>query len=332
MKTAVLLRQQVPFDIERITFRTLDDVDDIWMMLFYKTCKKLKIEYVESWNWGGFRYNRLAKDFAEVWYPSFGKIKDAVTPDLIFARGGFKEYIPIMEKYPNALKIYYGAGYRYDPLLVPDNTNYDIVLVDTEGQLQTVGSRGRLLIKPACDTIFQPYPIKKEYDIVFIANAAQKKIKGMGWFYNWLANKPYRVLQIGNVDDDIGKLAASKRLNITFTDWIPRRDIPKWACRALLGICCSTNYESCPRVIPEYLAMNLPIVALDSIRISSVYINEYTGFQVGMGEFSNAIERVLRDPSVFRPYWYYHKHLSLDIASTHLAGVISETIQRKTKR
>lgn len=330
IKTAILLRQKVPKDVERITFTTLDDVDDMWMMLFYKTCRELKIENIESWNWGGTRYNKLTNGFAEVWYPSFERIECDVYPDLIFARGGFKEYIPVMQRFPDAIKIYYGAGKRYDPKLVPDPTDYDIILVDTEDQCKAIGSKGWVFNKPACDTIFQPVSGKREYDIVFIANAAQKKIKGIEWFYEWLcSNRTLRILQIGNLDVELCNFAATNRLNITFTGWIPRKEIPEWACKATLGICCSTDYESCPRVIPEYLAMNLPIVVLDTVRVSYNHVNEYTGIKAGPLEFAGAIDQILRAPNEFKPYWYYKKYLSLDYVSTGLAGAIDAVAKER---
>lgn len=325
MKRAILLRQQVPKDVDRITFNSFEEIDDMWMVLFYNMCNVLGIEFKESWNWGGSRYHHLLPDFVERWMGSFAECKEMESPDLIFARGGFTEYIQVMEQYPKAFKIYYGAGKRYDPTMAGDNTRYDLVLVDTEEQktvLEEKGYRVELLIKPACENVFFPESVVKRYDVVFIANAPQKKLKGHKWLFYQLRGSGLKILQIGIVDSEVVRWATENGLKIIFTGWVPRKNIPLLACSAKVGIVASTDYESCPRVIPEYLAMSLPIVVRDTTRVSNLYVNEHTGKFANDTNFMDILEDVIADASDYRPFWHYWKYLNTDIAARRLAGAV----------
>lgn len=330
MRKAVLLRQKVPSDVERITFNSYAEIDDVWMTLFYTMCKKLDVAMVESWNWGGYRYNHLTSDFVERWMWSFNECAELDEPDLIFARGGFKEYIQVMKQYPNAFKMYYGAGKRYNPLAVPDATKYDLVLVDTEEQKEEVekyGYRVELLIKPACENIFGFEPVAKQYDVVFIANAPQKKLKGHKWLFDQLVGTGVSIIQIGYTDREVLKWASDRRLNINFVGWVPRKVIPVFACRARVGVVSSTDYESCPRVIPELLLMNLPIVVRDTTRVSDLYVNRDTGRFASDGDFVGVLQDVLDNEQSYLPYEYYKTYLTTDIAASRLAEAINEIRQ-----
>lgn len=326
MKRGILLRQKVPKDVERITFDTYEDIDDMWMLLMYHTCKKLEIDKFESWNYGGFRHNYLKSDFLERWMLDFRQCRndnrDSVS--IIFNKGGFAHHIPVMEHFNRAFKIYWGSK-RFCPTHVPDPTNYNLVLASTEEDkefIENEGYKSELFIKPACDSIFFPVNIPKKYDIVFIANAPQKKIKGHKWLFNKLNSSNLNILQIGHLDNEVKKWAKSNKLNIEFTGWIPRKKIPRYACQAKIGIVASTNYESCPRVIPEYLAMALPIIVRDTVRVNSLYVNEHTGMFVSDYDIVESIKYMKDNISDFSPYQYYRETLNIDKASTHLSNII----------
>jgi len=325
MKKAVLLRQRVPKDVDRITFNSFEEIDDMWMLLFYHMCNNLGVELKESWNWGGYRYHHLKDDFVERWMPSFGECGNIEPPDLIFARGGFKEYVQVMRRFPNAIKIYYGAGKRYDPVMADDFTPYDLVLVDTEEQkaaLEEKKYRAELLIKPACEHVFYPASVAKRHDIVFIANAPQKKLKGHKWLFDKLAGTGLKIIQIGYRDEEVVRWAEERELRISFIGWVPRKNIPVWACGAKVGVVASTDYESCPRVIPEYLAMNLPIVVRSTTRVSERYVNKNTGRFASDDNFVEVVRDVVANYSKYSPFWYYWNFLSTSIAAKELAEIV----------
>jgi len=221
----VMLRCKVPSDVERITFNEMRDCDDMYYHLWSEVCNKVDHDAMcEIWLWGGLRYNYMDERILERWSHSFTDLirESTKPPDVIFARGGFKEYVSVMKAHPNAFRIYYGAGKRFNPKMVPDDVPYDLVLCDTvkqRNELTKLGYTTHLFTKPACDIIFKPVPAKKEFDVVFIANAPQKKLKGHEWFFKKVEGAGLRILQIGHVDDEVIKWARDRNLNIRFTGW-----------------------------------------------------------------------------------------------------------------
>ncbi|GAH05075.1 unnamed protein product [marine sediment metagenome] len=146
-KTGLLLRQKVPKDKERITFDTMYEIDDMWIWLFYMIHSKLKLEHSEVWmHGGGPRVTRYEDNFVERWYETY-----PIEPrfDIIFSRGGFKEYIPVMQANSQAIKLYYGAIYkaRFNPKASGDTVDYNIVLADSQSQYDELKQHGYNVIK-----------------------------------------------------------------------------------------------------------------------------------------------------------------------------------------
>jgi glycosyltransferase involved in cell wall biosynthesis len=326
MDTGLFLRQQVPKDEERITFNSLEEVDDMWIHLFYKLHKKLGLKHSEIWMWGGGpREVKYESGFVEKWFPEFPS--NGLIPDFIFSRGGFKEYIPVMDRNPNAYKMYYGAIYkeRFNPKANGDYNEYDLVLTDSEMQYDKIKASGYKpfkLLKPCAENIFKKHDAEKKYDILFMANAKQKKIKGHKWFYDVMRGQNYKILQIGNVD--VETMEWGHGLDIDYTGWIPRKDIPEIACRAKVGVCCSTG-DSCPRVIPEMQAMGIPVVIRNSPGLhlwdnlmgydSCCVMSEEFGFLKAIDLFIENYKHI--DSRLF-----YERNLSLDKVSDELINEI----------
>jgi len=336
---ALLLRQKVPPDANRITFPSFEEIDDMWMLLFYRACKRLGFSSVEVWNWGGTRYVEYdAEDsvrFIERWLPNYWPDGASIfSPDdvqLVFARGGFREYIPILNYFKNAVKIYYGAGKRHNPKMLDDPTDYNAVLCDTkeqEKELTSAGYTAFTFIKPACDTIFHPWKAEKYYDVVFIANAPQRQLKGHDFLFDVLKGTHLHLLVIGIADASVISCATLRGVNSTFTGWVPRKVIPQLACRAKIGVCCSTSYESCPRVIPEYLAMDIPILVRSSVRFNTdLYVTPETGMSADDHTFLKTLEYMVHNYTKFTPRKYYEEHLSLEVASVYFSGLLRPFIR-----
>ena len=101
--------------------------------------------------------------------------------------------------FPNAVKIYYGAGKRFYPTRYD---NYNLFLVDSRKQLKTIRAkhkRAALFIKPAA-TLFKPVNVEKKYDICFVANAGQAKIKRHNLFLRAFAGSRFKILNLGNTN------------------------------------------------------------------------------------------------------------------------------------
>ena len=297
-------------------WKTLGECDDMWTQLFAAMCKAASVQGVVQWRGKSKKKWSLGNG---IWQESVDSDKNFghLGASVIFTRGRYS-YRKSHRLSPDAYRIYYGAGRNY--LHSPDN--HHMILVDAEDQI--AGAQSRFteatvlsLVKPASDNIFKPVKAELKYDIVFICHTL-KEFKG----YQWLVERlpaGTKVLRIGPKDPWFGR--ASK-LQTTWTGKIRRSKIPKWACQAVCGVVCDDGlYDSGPRVLPELLAMGIPVIVRQRVVAPlDDYIRKDTGVIVGDGkdEVAKAIARFKKkrpDPSK-----YYRKKLSLQVVAERLVS------------
>lgn len=274
----------------------------------------------EIWYFGGKREHTFNNQLIERWIPNFSNYKTDFTPDVIFSRGGFKNYHSVLQKFPKSVKIYYGAGARYLPQ--EGFKNYDLILQDSQKQLDKCRKlyphiKSSLFIKPAPDNLFYPLEgIKKEFDIAFPANGSQKQLKGHSFVYSTVP-KHLKVLNLGNRS---GITAPS---NVT-RKRVLRTQMNEQLQRCRVGIVtCSSSKDSCPRVIPEMLASGIPIVVLDTTRFwIEKYITPETGIVSDKEHFWENIQYVLDNLDQFNPRKYYEENLTLKHAAKFIKNLI----------
>ena len=165
----LFLRGQVPQDRnpKEICHKSLAEEDDVWTHLAYH----LGDEACEVVYWGGNRSVKYSDTCTIRWVKSLKNYVCSFEPDVVWARGGFDEYLPALKRYCGVTRVYYGSGVRFRP---SDRLDYDLVLCDSAKQLQKVvdrGYNGQLWIKPAVDTMFYPRDVKKKYDVGYVGDA-----------------------------------------------------------------------------------------------------------------------------------------------------------------
>ena len=317
----LLLRGKQPTDRDpsETIFNRIDEVDDMWTQLLYSMLGENDEGYVAYW--GGNRSHKLAENLTEIRVHDFKSIEFPFTPNVILCRGGFSEYHKVLKRYPNAFKIYYGAGKRYLPQ--KGFTDYQLILQDSFEQLRKCKALYpdipvSLFVKPAADNIMYPYDNarKKVYDVCFPANGSQYKIKGHEFVYN--SNIPYSILNLGNDSP------CTKPTNVV-SHRVLRKDIAKEYAKCKCGIVCTSSaVDSCPRVIPEMLACDLPIIVLEGVRFwCDKYINEKTGIIASKDNFWNAVDYVLNNLDKFKPREYYLDQLSLKKSAFEINNTIN---------
>jgi len=307
----LFLRGQVPQDRnpKQIMFNHLEDVDDLWTQL---ACALTGEDYGEVWYWGGKRFKEYKSNFAERWMPDFKIGKYDRDPDVIFARGGFPEYDQVLKRFPKAYKIYYGAGKRFYPQ--SKFKNYDLIINDTKGQVKKTSKlfpKSKVIrwVKPAAENIFKPVEAEKEYDVIMVANESPKKdIKGHGFAFKHVP-KDLKMLKAGIAL----KKSRNRHPHVDFTGWIPRRLLPELYAKSKVAIVCCTTIDSCPRVIPEALACDCPLLILDRINFwHDKYISEKSGKLCNEENFSQELKNMVANYDKFSAYEHYKEHLSLD--------------------
>ncbi|HUU97052.1 MAG TPA: hypothetical protein VM487_15040, partial [Phycisphaerae bacterium] len=184
--------------------------------------------------------------------------------------------------------------------------------------------------KPAAETIFKPLDVPKRYHIVFICHRdgvpsehCHEEFKGIHWLAQRIPNG-LRVLRIG--PPDLWFTRASRRLDVTITGLIPRAHVPRWACQAEIGVVCDNGHkDSGPRVLPELLAMNIPVIVRKKVRTDHWYcVPALAGKSVGEdpAEFVSALAAIQGSLGSFLPRIVYQERMSIDVTADRLAGLI----------
>jgi len=251
--------------------------------------------------WGGTWFHKYTDNLKEIWIPKLEDYNDK--PDLIFARGGFPEYDCILNKYPKAKSIYYGAGVRTIP---PKDSHYNLIIVDDLGDV----SRGTKKhpkskvwpwFKPAADNIFKPLETVKLYDVCFPANGTQL-FKGFKYVYS-TAPKDLSILNLGYSQKKFKAPENVKSMRVT------RKEMPEWYNKCKVGIVCTSDYDSHPRVISEMLACGLPVVALDRVR----FRDNHWAIKRPKDRFWSTVRDACGYNLTKKAYDYYQKHYTVKI-------------------
>ena len=91
-------------------------------------------------------------------------------------------------------------------------------------------------------------------------------------------------------------------------------------------VAANSEIDSCPRVIPEMLACNLPIVVRAGTRfwVDKYIKSGYTGEVADDKHYWEAVEYVINNIYQYHPFKYYQENLSLKVAGEFLRNKIME--------
>lgn len=320
----LFLRGQVPQDRDpsEIVFNTIEECDDMWTHLAFEMSKQFN--HSELWYWGGTRKKVFSNTFIERWIPSFQTYRSEFIPDVIMCRGGFDEYHDILKRFPNAIKIYYGAGKRF----LPQNgfLDYHIILQDSPEQLQISKDKfpksiNTLFIKPAVENIFfhSSIMLEKQFDVCFPASG-KRLDKGISFVFSSIPTD-LKLLNLGYRNDKI-----RYPFNVIQKRVIRSKLFNEYQ-KCKVGIICSNSKsDSCPRVLPEMLASNIPVIILNTTHCwrERYIVSGITGELATESNFWSTVNRVLENRHQYKPRAYYNENLSLKIASDFLLKVINE--------
>lgn len=327
----LFLRGRVPQDRPKkeIMWNSLHENPDLWENIACGTAETVEILY-----WGGDRHVKYEEDKWIKWVKSFKNYRPDFEPDVIFARGGFEEYHSILRKFPNSVQIYYGAGARFLPL--KGYTKFDITLQDSPERFAKATQAFPKInhvhwVKPAVDHFFSPQPGKKEYDIAYVANGTQARIKRIPWVYK-TAPSDLKVLHLGL------KSPYTPPPNIKCRR-VVKEQMAKWLSKCHIGIIPYKEIDSAPRVVPEMLACGLPVLALKGCHLNprtfyaqgecfgriqdkNTFWDTAKGMlkQIKEDEYGNITTRVSE---------FYKENISLQLCCEKLRCLIENTIRNK---
>lgn len=331
----LFLRGEVPYDFhpERLRWKFIDDCEDMWTVLAERMSRIMGSG--ELWYWGAKRRNtiqtsdgvfkdvRMSGDFSNVKFSSVPK------PDVIIARGGFAQYDNILKHYPDAFKIYYGAGARIVPQ--PDMfQDFDLFLTDSTLQVDMIMSwlagrdkspRVMIFPKPAAPMFTEMPDVKKEYDVCFPAN--DQDFKGHAEMFQSLSGSGLSILNIGLDSDKLKNAASNFDLNIEFAGWHRRSKVVELVNKCRVGLVMTHKHrDSTPRVIPEMLACNLPVVVANYTNVSDLHINYLTGASVKRSKIARTVREMIDDDTK-TPREFYMSNLHVDVVAKQFVDTIN---------
>ena len=311
---------------EKLLYDSIEECEDMWTQLFYYLLEQLDAEGELLYETGGPERTFELGRFTEKWVESIGDYSPDFEPDIIICRGGFEYYDKFVMRYPAPKKVYYGAGERYYPQ--SSFKNYDLFLVDAPRQMKAAqaktSARVSLFVKPAA-TMFKPVDVEKRFDVCFMANAAQGEFKGHKEFLKAMAGAGLRILNLGNTRRSYTDLADELGVDVEWGGWSLRKHLPSRISECKIGVCCSLRKDSCPRVIPEYLACGLPIIVTDSVDFwSDKYVTPQTGVMIPFTLLRQTVIDTLSRLDDFSPRAYYDKKIGMKRAVKELAKLMGE--------
>ena len=332
MKTWVLLRSAHKGKENRTgspPSGDLDKCEDMWTILFDKALQKIG-------NTRGIII-KVGQSYSVRYKPYLieCRLSDLITfsldeVDLIINRGGYIEYMPFCELYSSTPLIYLGCGMRWNPYNEKwawlNSLDPSCILVDSKQQKEEIGQLANVEIfpKPALDHLFYPRNhIKKQYDLVYNCHRPDA-FKGGPWLAPRIPDG-CKVLVIGPENKWLKKESDSGRINVAFTGTVLKSEVPVLASQAKVGVVCDDGLcDSGPRVLPEFLAMDIPVIVRNTVRADlDNYIKPLiSGMVVGddSAEFKMALKRLLRNKSG-KARDIYKASFNLDCAADRLIKI-----------
>lgn len=297
--------------------RWLDEYDDMWVHL----AAALGADQTEIW----YLAESLPKHSAIEVKPGLtvravtGLEGNSFKPDVVFARGGLPWMAVAPRVFSDAFCVYYSAIRNRD--IPPADSGWGLVFVDSPKSLQasrTIGFNTEMFIKPAADNVFLPAgPTDKKYDVIFVGNWPRTGTgmdKGHKFFFNNL--KGYRGLQVGRFPEHW----ASKYGDVwSFAGRVSRWHLPMLYAKAKVAVIHCPGRDSCPRVLPEALACNCPVLITTDTRFwTDKYIVPQSGIVTSTDLFRDRLQRMMKVYERFTPRQHYQANLSIPVASEYI--------------
>ena len=150
---------------------------------------------------------------------------------------------------------------------------------------------------------------------------------------NSIKHTPWTLCVLGEVPD---KLKVGTPKNVIFLGWFLRKYLPKAISKCKIGIIPSDTIDSCPRVIPEFLACDIPVAVAETVNFwRTKYVVPETGlnFTRSISGVQQAIQTMMLDLKNekwrYAPRKYYDKNLSMSVAAKYLANLIKRRVLKQ---
>lgn len=232
---------------------------------------------------------------------------------LLFVRGDKKRYLKFLQSTTPKRCLFYGASTRGIPRY---STRYHGILVDDPHQVSGVKryypqAYIGIFLKTAIPETFVPLPGEpKEYDICIVGsmNVGPKNFHSLAGLAQALPEM--RFVVCGHVDQETIDILGGRSDQITRTGYLPSEQLNVMLNRSRLGLLSSDHTDASPRVILEFMAAGLPILANKDACGIGKYVLGGAGRIAGTDCFGSIIPEMLSQKDSYDPRRVFEEHFS----------------------
>lgn len=311
MKKFTLIRQA---KLDPIKFSKENIMNDFYCMLAYRLSKYCDVEVLIQDKNSKDEYILIQDNrFCIKILPDISKYNRDT--DILFVRAAsccFDNYI----NNPNIeVKAFYCACGIPEPPVNGFNIIFQSRIMDKKDKITHHQMR-----KSCNHDIFRPLNIPKKYDIIYVSNMTNP-VKNHSLLFDVVKKFKLKAVCVGIRNKEVEELAEG--LDVTFTGFLPPEKVNKYINESKVGISCTSTTEA-PRIILEYMAAGIPIVAHSDEESSVVYINRETGLLSDGDDFSNAVEKLLKTYSTFDTRKYFMQHFRINVLAKYFLNIFDK--------
>lgn len=242
--------------------------------------------------------------------------------DFIFIRGDKNYYLPLLKKIRNRNhSLFYAASGKgipsrwahYHGYLFDDQAHYPIF------RKLFKGAYLGCFIKTVNTDLFKPLDIEKEYDLIIVTNSGPaKNLPELAKILNQL--KDLKIIICGELNDKSKALFSGS--NIELVGFV-KDNLNLLLNKSRIGLMPSNEKDGSPRVITEYLASGIPVLANFRTTGISKFVIEEAGEICPISQFPQKAREMLANLDQYDARKVFDQNFSLSIVADSFAEHIT---------
>jgi len=263
-------------------------------------------------------------------HPDYKTVEHPPT-DVLFVRGDHWCYVPLLRKSLARRFLFYPASGRGIPRRW---RHFHGILMDDKLQEPILrkfypGAYLGVFLKTAVPEIFHPLPEEKKiYDVCLVGDlvTARKNLNSIAQAVTALPQVKF-VICGKNIDPHLQRRLGARSGQFTCLGFIPRTELNKVYNRSKLGVLTSNKSDASPRVILEFMAAGLPILANEQISGIDKFLLPHAGRTAATSDFVTLIPRMLNASHQYNPYEVFMNNFSPAQAAADFARHVHAVLQ-----
>ena len=256
--------------------------------------------------------------------------------DVLFIRGDKKVYLPIVRKSYKKVErlLFYGASGKAIPR---HGLRFHGILVDNTSQTPIIhnyypGVYVGAFLKTAIPETFFPMPKeKKEFDVCMVGAMRHHRKNLIGMKEAIAALPDVKFVICGTTDNAKIESLGAGLGQITCKGFITQEELNKVINRSRLAVIPSNESDASPRIILEYAAAGIPILANSEMCGADKFVLPEAGRIAHLSEFARIIPEMLATINTFNAHDAFNEHFSPEKVGEDFAKHIHAIMQMPAK-